>query len=112
MRREVCWLLPLVPAKAGTQESHNRKVWIPACAGMSALKVALSRQCRQQRAVTLDRLAHMEALLNLPHPRRGRLHHRNAEILLERFDDGERVEAGAEDVDRLRGRLVGEKLLF
>jgi hypothetical protein len=53
----------------------------------------------------------MQAPLNFPDPRRRRLHDGNAKILLKRFDNAERVEAGSQDVDGVRA-LVGEKILL
>lgn len=57
------------------------------------------------------RLAHMQALLDVPHPRRGRLHHRNAKVLFQRSDDAERVEAQPQDGDRVRA-FACEKCLL
>src|SRR5262249_61931155 len=68
-----------------------------------------SRQGFQYVAEPADRLAHMQPLLDLPYPRRDRMHYRNLQVLLERLDDVERAPARAQHVDRV-GALVLEEV--
>src|SRR5437660_709909 len=58
-----------------------------------------SRHRRQKLAEAGARLAHMQPLLDLPHPCGDRMDHRHAEVLLQGFDDVERAPARAQHVD-------------
>src|SRR5215510_2536542 len=81
---------------------------IRATATPSALQLG---QLPQHASEAAARLAHMQALLELPDPRGDGMHNRHLQVALERLDDRQRAPAGAEHVDRV-GALVAEKALL
>src|SRR5262249_44575577 len=66
---------------------------------------------RQEPPLAFHRLAHPEPPLHLPAARRHRMHHRNAEILLQEVDDRQHAPAGAEEIDRVSLAMLEESLL-
>ena len=66
---------------------------------------------RQQPPVALHRLADRQPQLDLPAARRHRMHHRHAEVLLQRVDHIEHAPAGAEQIDRVGLAVLEEGLL-